>query len=92
MVACKVAAGPRRCSPGVARHRGARLSLVMSGVMTMTLMLGMMITASEMHVVVLHCSTVDITDCHRLPLVVYLWSTSGLVTRIVVPQITIESF
>ena len=24
-------------------------------------------------------STVDITDCHRLPLVVYLWSTCGLV-------------
>ena len=28
MVACEVAAGPKRCSPGVARHRGARLSLV----------------------------------------------------------------
>ena len=28
MVACKVTRGPRSCSPRVARHRGARLSLI----------------------------------------------------------------
>ena len=41
--ACKVTRGPRSCSPRVARHRGARLSLFMKGVMMMTTVMMMMI-------------------------------------------------